>query len=286
MRLSGQNDSLYKIYIREVLSEPRLTSVEEIELALRVRQGDQNARQRLILANLRLVVKIAHSHGGRGLPLLDLISEGNIGLIRAAGQFDPTKGSRFGAFAATCIRNAISQALAEQVRLIRLPESAQRRIATIRLSESKLRQSLGRDPTDFEIAQDARCPINSVLRLRYAGKSPLSLEATLQNGESASLAGLVSTRHDTSALSQLIREENAGMIEEILKTLTGREQLILQHRFGLRDSQERTLEELGGLLGLTHERVRQLERTALKKLRYRLKAKEHLQRLGQIEQGA
>ncbi|CAF0692046.1 sigma-70 family RNA polymerase sigma factor [Candidatus Methylacidithermus pantelleriae] len=270
-----ENDSLLKLYLREISQIPLLTREEEVELAKRIKEGDQEARQKMIRANLRLVVKIAHDYAGSGLPLLDLISEGNIGLMKAVDRFDPEKGGKLSTYAAWWIKQSIKRALANQSKTIRLPVHLVDKIARLRRVATQLAEELGRDPADEEIAEELDMPASKVAQLRSVAVRPASLDAAIgQDEDSASLGELVKdeTAEDPS---EVIQKENLKKtVLEVLPKLDERERKILAMRFGLEGNEEMTLEEIGKRFKVTRERIRQLQNIALKKIRRELEKKD------------
>jgi RNA polymerase primary sigma factor len=261
---------LYHLYLREVGELKLLTREEEVTLARRVRRGDDEARERMIKANLRLVVRIAHGFEGHGLPLLDLISEGNIGLMKAVERYNPSRGTKFSTYAAWWIKQHIRRAVSNQLRTVRLPVHAQEKLMRIQRIAEQLRAILGRDPSDSEIADQTGLPARKVTRLREAAVRPLSLDELRGDDDSRSLAETVAdetVRHPGETF-----EANSDMdvVRGLLAELEPREQAILRGRFGLDGDGERTLGEIGGQIGITREYVRQLQNRALKKLRNRL----------------
>jgi RNA polymerase primary sigma factor len=270
-----ENDSLLKLYLREISQIPLLTREEEIELAKRIKEGDQEARQKMIRANLRLVVKIAHDYAGSGLPLLDLISEGNIGLMKAVDRFDPEKGGKLSTYAAWWIKQSIKRALANQSKTIRLPVHLVDKIARLRRVATQLAEELGREPGDEEIAEELEMPASKVAQLRSVAVRPASLDAAIgQDEDSASLGELVKDEAAEDP-SEVIEKENLKRtVLELLPKLDERERKILAMRFGLEGNEEMTLEEIGKKFKVTRERIRQLQNIALKKIRRELEKKD------------
>jgi len=275
------SESGLRIYLRQIGQIPLLTREDEVRLAARIKKGDQAARQQMIQANLRLVVKIAHDYSNYGLPLLDLISEGNIGLMKAVDRFDPAKGGKLSTYAAWWIKQSIKRALANQSKTIRLPVHLVDKIARLRRIAMRLAEDFGRDPTDEELAEEMELPVAKISQLRTASIRPASLDAAVsQDEDSATLGDLV---RDEGAQSpyDLLQEENLReVVREQLPLLDEREQKILSLRFGLDGKKELTLEEIGKKFKVTRERIRQLQNAGLRKI---LKAIENKDRGRKIE---
>ncbi|MDE3074178.1 MAG: sigma-70 family RNA polymerase sigma factor [Chloroflexota bacterium] len=263
----GADDGL-ATYLREIRPVPLLTAEKEVELAKRIESGDMEAMQHFILANLRLVVNIAKKYQGRGFSLLDLIQEGNIGLMRAVQKFDWRRGYRFSTYATWWIRQAITRALAERSRTIRLPILMGQAITKIRDASERLTQELGRDPNDEEIARELEVSVAELEEMRRNAAAPVSLETPVGEDETDVLGDLLPDENavapEDRAFERTLKEEASHALEE---TLSARERLVLQLRFGLGDGQVYPLEKIGEQLGLTRERVRQIENEALRKLR-------------------
>ncbi len=248
-----------------------LTPKEEVVLARRIKRGDAEAREQMIKANLRLVVKIAHDYDGLGLPLLDLINEGNIGLIKGVERFDPAKGAKLSTYAAWWIKQAIKRALANQSKTIRLPVHVVDKVAHIRRAEARLRETLDRDPTDEEVAAYVGLKPVRVREYRQASKAPVSLEAPLgASDETNQVAEVVADVNAAAPFNRLVRASDFEMLKEVFATLTPRERAVLSMRYGLEDDTPRTLEEIGGHFGVTRERIRQIQNEALHKLRIKV----------------
>ncbi len=263
-----ESTSAIKLYLREIGKVPLLTVEEENELAARIKQGDKDAREHMIKANLRLVVKIAHDYDGLGLPLLDLISEGNIGLMKAVERFDPSKGGKLSTYGSWWIKQSIKRALANQSKTIRLPVHMVDKISKMRRLAMKLHEDLGREPTDEELAEEMDLPPGKVAAMRTAAIRPASLDAPLgDDGDSSNYSEIVEDEKAESPYAQLEDKTVKKMLEEMLKTLNEREATILRYRFGLDGEDEKTLEEVGEKFGVTRERVRQIQNIALHKLR-------------------
>jgi len=265
---SNDSDSSIKIYLREIGQTPLLTREEEVQLAKRIKKGDQAARQQMIKANLRLVVKIAHDYANFGLPLLDLISEGNIGLMKAVERFDPKKGGKLSTYAAWWIKQSIKRALANQSKTIRLPVHLVDKIARMRRIAMQLSEELGRDPTDEELSEELGIPPAKIAQLRTASIRPASLDASVgQDDDSASLGEMIGDDNADSPY-QMLRDKNLrDSVMDLLHVLDERELKIIRLRFGLDGKKELTLEEVGKKFGVTRERIRQLQNIALRKIK-------------------
>jgi RNA polymerase primary sigma factor len=264
---SGESDAVMT-YLREIGRVPMITHEREIELAQRIEAGDREAMKQFILANLRLVVSIAKRYVGRGLTLLDLIQEGNIGLIRAVQRYDWRRGHRFSTHATWWIRQAISRAVADKGRTIRLPVYVNTALNRIRRERQRLLQELGREPTDLELAEATGLDPIRMVELQSAPGAPVSLELPVGEDEEQELGDVLADTESASpediATTQTLKDEVQRVLESVL---TPREQLVLQLRFGLGNSQAHPLEQVGRELGITRERVRQIEAGALAKLR-------------------
>jgi RNA polymerase primary sigma factor len=244
-----------------------LTPDEEVTLANRIQRGDKRARDKMISANLRLVVKIAHDYVNFGLPLQDLISEGNIGLIKAVERFDPTKGGKLSTYAAWWIKQSIKRALANQSKTIRLPVHLVDKIAKMRKVTAQLADELDREPSDDEIAYAMEMPVNKVAHLKSVSVRPSSLDAPVGEGEDTSFGELVSDDNASTPFEDLTVKSIHNDIQSMIGQLDGREGEIIRLRFGLDGSQPMTLEEVGDHFKVTRERVRQLQNIALHKMR-------------------
>lgn len=262
----ANGDSL-QLYLREIGQVKLLTPEEEITLAKRIKRGDKHAREHMIKANLRLVVKIARDYENLGLPLLDLINEGNIGLMKGVERFDPKKGAKLSTYASWWIKQAIKRALANQSKTIRLPIHVVDKVAHIRRAEMRLRETLDRDPTDEEVASELGLDARRVQRYRQASKAPVSLDAPLGDDDTERVAEVVADPNAALPSERLVYESDNALVQEILATLPEREREILALRFGLADGTERTLEEVGVRFGVTRERIRQIQEQALKTIR-------------------
>jgi len=269
-RGSYDGDTAFHLYLREIGRTPLLTPQQEIELAKRIKRGDKRARDQMIKANLRLVVKIARDYEGFGLPLLDLINEGNIGLMKGVERFDPKKGAKLSTYAAWWIKQAMKRALANQSKTIRLPVHIVDKLFHLRRAGAKLEEVLGREPTDEELAAEVGFSVARVNQLRRAAVRPTSLDAPIGDDETNRVADVVKDEDADTPYEQLEEKTNSALVHEMIGTLDAREQAILRQRFGLDGGDRKTLEEIGVQFGVTRERIRQIEEIALKKLRHRI----------------
>ena len=266
-------DDPVRMYLKEIGKVPLLTADEEIELARRMENGDEEAKKRLAEANLRLVVSIAKRYVGRGMLFLDLIQEGNLGLIKAVEKFDYRKGYKFSTYATWWIRQAITRAIADQARTIRIPVHMVETINKLIRVSRQLLQELGRDPSPDEIAEELEMPVSKVREIMKIAQEPVSLETPIGEEEDSHLGDFIEDKEmmipaDAAAYT-LLKEQ----LLEVLDTLTDREQKVLRLRFGLDDGRSRTLEEVGKEFNVTRERIRQIEATALRKLRHPSRSK-------------
>ncbi len=267
----GSGVPLLQLYLREIGQVKLLTPQEELALGKRIRKGDQGAREQMIKANLRLVVKIARDYENMGLPLLDLINEGNVGLMKGVERFDPAKGAKLSTYASWWIKQAIRRALATQSKTIRLPEHVVDKVAHIRRAEHKLSEALERGPTDEELAEELGLTPKKVREYRDAARATVSLDAPLaEDDESRHRDEVVADSHVAAPFDNLVKASDAALMREAFATLSPREQDILNLRFGLKDDSPLTLEEIGQRYRLTRERIRQIESEGLKKLRTRM----------------
>jgi RNA polymerase primary sigma factor len=263
-----------QLYLREIGQVKLLTPQEEIVLAKRIRRGDARAREQMIKANLRLVVKIARDYEGMGLPLLDLINEGNIGLMKGVERFDPRKGAKLSTYASWWIKQSIKRALANQGKTIRLPVHVVDKVAHIRRAEVKLRETFDRDPTDEELAHELDLDPRRIRQYRQASRAPVSLDAPIGDDASERVSEIVADPNAAAPFDRLVQETDTELVREVLGTLDQRENKILAMRFGLKDGTQRTLEEVGAHLGVTRERIRQIQDQALKKLRAKMEERD------------
>jgi RNA polymerase primary sigma factor len=278
-RVSAYRDdgeSGIKIYLREIGQVALLTPKEEIQLAAKIKRGDQAARTHMIKANLRLVVKIAHDYSNLGLPLLDLISEGNIGLMKAVERFDPKKGGKLSTYAAWWIKQSIKRALANQSKTIRLPVHLVDKIAKMKRIAMRMSEELGREPTDEELAERIGLPVSKVSQLKIISIRPASLDAPIGDTDSTEFGEIVADEDAFSPYDMLHDKTLRGDIRDMLTELDERERTIITARFGLDNNKPRTLEEVGVKFKITRERVRQIQNIALTKLRRLLEKHERI----------
>jgi RNA polymerase primary sigma factor len=266
-------DDTVRMYLREIGKFPLLTSEEEVVLAKRIKAGDMRAKHKLVNSNLRLVVSIAKKYTGRGMLFLDLVQEGNLGLIRAVEKFDYRKGYKFSTYATWWIRQAITRAIADQARTIRIPVHMVETINRLRKTSRLLLQKLGRKPTEKEIAQKSRISVDKVREILKVSQVPLSLEMPIGDEDSSRLGDFVEDgtvqAPDEVVMHGLLRDD----LEEVMSTLSEREKVVLKLRFGIEDGHPRTLEEVGRVFNVTRERIRQIEAKALRKLKHPTRAK-------------
>ena len=270
----NEGDSGLSKYLREIGRIPLLTPEQEIELAAKIKEGEAAARERMILSNLRLVVTIAHDYVDLGLPLLDLISEGNIGLTKAVERFDPTKGAKLSTYAAWWIKQSIKRALANQSKTIRLPVHLVDKIAKVRRVSLQMSDELGREPTDEELGEEIGIASGKVAQLKSLGIRPTSLDAAIGDDDSAEFSEIIRDE-DAETPFESLRDKN--LLREmggLLDVLDQREKRIISQRFGLSGGKPKTLEDVGRDFGVTRERIRQLQNIALTKLRRALAKKE------------
>ncbi|MCD7859456.1 MAG: RNA polymerase sigma factor RpoD [Firmicutes bacterium] len=266
-------DDPVRMYLKEIGQIKLLTAEEEVELAKRVSEGDQAAKNRLTEANLRLVVSIAKKYSGRGLHILDLIQEGNTGLIRAVDKFDWTKGNKFSTYATWWIRQAITRAIADQARTIRVPVHMVEVINKATRCNRKLVQELGREPTVDEIAAELGLPVEKIIEANRTAADTLSLDTPVGDEEDTSIGSFVEDERTLGPADATSNAMLAQALKEILDTLTEREADVLKMRFGMYDGRTHTLEEVGQIFGVTRERIRQIENKAIRKLRHPSRAK-------------
>lgn len=263
----SESASILSIYIREAGEVALLTPEQEIELAARIRLGDAAAREQMIRANLRFVIKIAREYEHLGMPLLDLINEGNIGLMKAVEKFDPAKGGKLSTYSSLWIKQQIRRALASQGKTIRLPVHVADKIYQLSQAEVRLRHLLGREATDDELAVELGIKVARIAKLRRAAARPSSLDAPLGDEKSGTIAEVVADESARSPFEHLRDQTEVKLIRELVEKLPEREARIIRFRYGLDDGTERTLEDVGRRFKLTRERIRQLQNLALTKLR-------------------
>ena len=266
-------DDPVRMYLKEIGQVKLLSAEEEVELAKRVSEGDQAAKNKLTEANLRLVVSIAKKYSGRGLHILDLIQEGNTGLIRAVDKFDWTKGNKFSTYATWWIRQAITRAIADQARTIRVPVHMVEVINKATRCNRKLVQELGREPTVEEIAKELNLPVEKIIEANRTAADTLSLDTPVGDEEDTSIGSFVEDERTPGPADATSNALLAEALKEILDTLTEREADVLRMRFGMYDGRTHTLEEVGQIFGVTRERIRQIENKAIRKLRHPSRAK-------------
>lgn len=270
----SRGDTL-QLYLREIGRVKLLTPQEEIQLAKRIKRGDKQAREQMIKANLRLVVKIARDYENLGMPLLDLINEGNIGLMKGVERFDPKKGAKLSTYASWWIKQSIRRALANQSKTIRLPVHVVEKVTQIRRAEASLRETLDREPTDEEVAQALGIDAKRIRNYRDASRAPVSLDAPLADESNANaVSEVVADPNAAAPFDRLVLENDTALVQEVLATLTERESRILAMRFGLDDGKPKTLEEIGVIFGVTRERIRQIQDEALKKMRVKMEQRD------------
>ena len=272
------------IYLQQISIIPLITVKEEVELAALIQKGDAKAREKMITANLRLVVKIAQQYANIGLSLLDLINEGNIGLMKAVERFDPTKGGKLSTYGSWWIKQSIKRALANQSKTIRLPVHMVDRVMQMRRTAAELAEQLDRDPTDDELAAEMNLPISRVAHLKSVSKKPASLDSPLGENETSTLGEVVADDNAINPFEQLQRKSLIGDVNIVLSRLEPREADIIRLRFGLEGRDPLTLEEVGAKIGVTRERVRQIQEQALRQLRKNMATFEKQRTLEEIEE--
>ena len=268
------SDNGFQQYLRDIAKYPLLSIDEEVKLAKRIKKGDQKAKAEMVRANLRLVVKIARDYANLGLPLLDLISEGNIGLMKAVERFDPKKGGKLSTYAAWWIKQSIKRALANQSKTIRLPVHLVDKISKMRRVSMQMTEELGREPTDEELAEEVGLSSSRVSQLKSAAIRPASLDAPIGDDDSTEFGDIVGDAEAQDPFELLRDKDLQDEVGDLLDILDERERKIINQRFGLDGSQPKTLEEVGEKFGVTRERIRQLQNIALNKLRKALNKKE------------
>lgn len=269
-------DNNIGLYLREISRVPLLTPKDEVKLAGQIKRGNKKAREKMITANLRLVVKIAHDFGNYGLPLLDLISEGNIGLMKAVERFDPKKGGKLSTYASWWIKQSIKRALANQSKTIRLPVHLVDKIGKIRRVAAQMTEELGHEPSNEELAEELGLPLAKVAHLKSVAIRPASLDAKISADDDTAFGDLVGDDRAEDPFEALRDKDLRGEVGDLLEILDPRERKIIAFRFGLSGDRERTLEEVGQKFGVTRERIRQLQNVALLKMRRALGKREEL----------
>jgi RNA polymerase primary sigma factor len=267
MSMNINTDDPIRMYLKEIGKIPLLTRDEEVELAKRIEAGDEEAKKKLTEANLRLVVSVAKKHIGRGMTFLDLIQEGNLGLIKAVEKFDYTKGYKFSTYATWWIRQSITRAIADQARTIRIPVHMIENINKLVRTQRQLVQELGRDPTAEEVAEEMDMDIDKVRDMMKIAQEPISLETPIGEEEDSNLGDFIEDDQIQTPAETATYLMLKDQLLDVLETLTPREQEVLKLRFGLNDGRARTLEEVGKTFGVTRERIRQIQAKALRKLR-------------------
>jgi RNA polymerase primary sigma factor len=268
----------FQLYLREIGLVKLLTPEQEIELAERIQRGDPEAREQMIKANLRLVVKIARDYEGLGLALLDLVSEGNIGLMKGVERFQPTKGAKLSTYVAWWIKQSIKRALANQSKTIRLPVHVTQKVAHIRRAAMKLRETLDREATDEELADDLELNPRCVRQYREASRSPICLDSPVSSDDPTPISETVADENAAAPFDELVKDNDLSMLRDVLATLDARESKILTMRYGLDDGRPKTLEQIGENFGITRERIRQIQQEALEKMRERIEKRDPLYR--------
>jgi len=283
--VSADTKDIYSLYLREVGRVPLLSAAEEAALARRIMAGDAAARDLMITSNLRLVIKIARQFEGYGLPLLDLTSEGNIGLMRAVDRFDPDKGARLACYAAFWIKQFVRRAVANQARTIRLPVHLVDQLARMRQVANNLQEELGRPPTDEDLSDEMNLPLAKIAKFRSASMQLASLDASLDEHGESTLGDRIADERAHSPADELEMSGEMEKLAEAMKSLSARELDVLKGRFGLGDRLEETLEEIGARSSVTRERIRQIQNKALAKLRRRMEEKPQTRNSSKAPQG-
>ena len=271
--ISAGTDSSISVYMREIAKTKLLTPEEEIELAARIAKGDERARARMIESNLRLVVKIAKDYANYGVPLVDLISEGNIGLIRAVEKFDPNKGGKLSTYAAWWIKQSIKRALANQGKTVRLPIHLVDKLARVRRISAIMAEDLGREPTDSELSEELGIPREKLALLLQASKQNRSMDETTHDNSIVSFGEVIADDRAIDPLEALSQKNGLDELDLVLDTLNERETKIIGARFGLNGKRILTLEEIGRDFGVSRERIRQIQNVALNKMQKALTKK-------------
>ena len=269
-----ETDSSVRLYMREIMKTELLTPEEEVELAAKIKKGDEKARERMIKANLRLVVKLARDYSSYGVPLSDLISEGNIGLMKAVEKFDPAKGGKLSTYAGWWIKQAIKRALANQGKTIRLPIHLVDKLARVRRITAMLTEELGEEPTDEMLSDVLGIPVRKLAMLRQASQRPQSLDAPVSEDSVSTYAEVIGDDEAINPLDELAKKNYLDELDEMLEVLDAREAAIIDSRFGLNGKKVLTLEEISHRFGVSRERIRQVQNSALNKMRKALRKKE------------
>ena len=280
-QLSSDRSNI-RLYLQEIGKTPLLKPSEEVELAGQIQKGSQEARDRMIKANLRLVVKIANDYNNFGLPLLDLISEGNIGLIKAVERFDPAKGGKLSTYAAWWIKQSIKRALANQSKTIRLPVHLVDKIAKIRRTAMQIEEELGRPPTDDELSIVTDIPVTKIAHLKSVSTRPTSLDAPVGEDDGTAFGDLVGDENSIDPLSDLQNKNVIDDLRSMVAELEPREAEIITQRFGLGGEEPKTLEEIGAQFNITRERIRQLQNLALMRMRKIITDRERQRTLDEV----
>jgi RNA polymerase primary sigma factor len=265
--MDSKNDSSLDLYLREIARTPLLTGAEENQLAARIHRGETDARAQMIRANLRLVVKIARDYSGYGVPINDLISEGNLGLMTAVDRFDPDKGGKFSTYGAWWIKHSIKRALGNQSKTIRLPIHTADKIARMRRIESMLTEALGREPTDDELAEELGLSRQKIALLKQSSQRPRSLDAPVTGEEGKVHGEIVADEAAADPGEALVSKDLHAQLDDMLAALDERERTIIDRRFGLRGLKPMLLEDVGREFGVSRERIRQLQNVALQKMK-------------------
>lgn len=281
---NSETDSSIRMYMREIAKTELLTPKEEIELAARIKNGDEKARARMIESNLRLVVKIAKDYSNYGVPMVDLISEGNMGLIKAVEKFDPTKGGKLSTYACWWIKQSIKRALANQGKTVRLPIHLVDKMARVRRISAMMAETMGREPTDMELSKELGIPREKLALIRQAAKQTRSLDESTHDDSVANFGETIGDDRTTDPLEALSQKGHLDDLDVVLNTLNERETEIIRSRFGLNGKRVLTLEEIGRNFGVSRERIRQIQNVALNKMHKALSRREAISppKLGKI----
>lgn len=271
---SHDNDSSLRVYMKEISKIALLTPVEEVKLAAKIKRGNKKARELMIVANLRLVVKIAQDYSNYGLPLQDLISEGNIGLMKAVERFDPKKGGKLSTYAAWWIKQGIKRALANQSKTIRLPVHMVDKIAKLRRITDVLTEAYGREPTNEELHEETGIPMEKLSLLKRAAQRPTSLDAPVSDEDSSSYAEIIGDERAVDPFEALMEKNMHNQLDDLMEVLDERESKIIEARYGITGKTPMTLKEVGREFGVTRERIRQIQNIGLDKMRKSLRKRE------------